>query len=142
VFTAPENRGSTPIFRVYTLAMDRRGRALVLLGCLSLLGLQLSGLHMHVDSHGYAGAPHGTHVHKRGADSHDHEHETDVAVVKLGTIGSKHFLFLIAVGLTLVTIFSVCLRLAPAYAPAPPIGRRPHWRPPQRAPPRPLFATH
>jgi hypothetical protein len=41
----------------------RRRSPVLILASLSLLGMQLSGLHMHVDAHGYSGAPQGTHVH-------------------------------------------------------------------------------
>ena len=118
--------------------MNRMAGLLSLIAILSLLGLQLSGLHMHVDDHGYSGAPHGTHVHEGGTDPHDHEHETDVTIVELGTIASKHFLFLIAVGLSLVTLFSVSRRLEPIHEPIISTWRRVRWRPLLRAPPRPL----
>ena len=118
--------------------MSRLVWPIVTLACLSLLGLQLSGLHMHVDAHGYSGAPHGTHVHEGGTDPHDHEHETDVTIVELGTIASKHLLFLIAVGFSLVILFSVSRRLTPIHEPLIATGRRVRWRPLLRAPPRPL----
>ena len=118
--------------------MNRRAGSLALIAIFSLLGLQLSGLHMHVDDHGYTGAPHGTHVHDGGTDPHDHQHETDVTIVELGTIASKHFLFLIAVAFSLAMLFSVSRRLAPIHEPVISAGRRVRWRPPLRAPPRPL----
>ncbi len=118
--------------------MSRVVWPIVTLACLSLLGLQLSGLHMHVDDHGYSGAPHGTHVHEGGTDPHEHEHETDVTIVELGTIASKHFLFLVAVGFSLVTLFSVSRRLSPIHEPVISTGRRVRWRPLLRAPPLPL----
>jgi hypothetical protein len=118
--------------------MNRMAGLLALIAVLSLLGLQLSGLHMHVDDHGYSGAPHGTHVHEGSTDPHDHEHETDVTIVELGTIASKHFLFLIAVSFSLMTLFSVSRRLAPIHEPPIVAGRRVRWRPLLRAPPRPL----
>ena len=122
--------------------MSRTALPLVLLVCLSLLGAQLSGLHMHVDHDGYSGGPHAAHSHDSGADPHDHEHETDVTAVELGTIGSKHVLFLIAVVLSIVMSFNICRRLTPCHVPAFAPGRRLRWRPPLRAPPSALYPTH
>ena len=118
--------------------MSRAVWPILTLTCLSLLGLQLSGLHMHVDDHGYSGAPHGTHVHESGTDPHEHEHDTDVTIVELGTIASKHLLFLIAGGFSLIILFSVSRRLTPIHEPLIGTGRRVRWRPLLRAPPRPL----
>jgi hypothetical protein len=115
--------------------MNATARLLAAIACSSLLGLQLSGLHMHVDGHGYSGAPHGTHVHDGDADPHDHEHETDVSIVELGATGTKLLVFLIAVGISIALLFNLTARLAPASEPRPATGRRQRWRPPLRAPP-------
>jgi hypothetical protein len=129
--------------------MNRTVAAVVFLVSLSLLGLQLSGLHMHVDDHGYSGAAHGAHVHDaagahtHGAavDPHDHSHDTDVAVFELGAIAAKHLVFLIAASVVLFALVRIALRLVPAVAPRVASRRRQHWRPPLRAPPAvPLFA--
>ena len=133
-----ENHGFGALAGVYTFRMRRTVWPVLTLTCLSLLGLQLSGLHMHVNDHGYSGAPHGTHVHEGGTDPHEHEHETDVTIFELGTITSKHFFFLIAVAFSLVTLFSVSRRLTPIYEPLIATGRRVRWRPLLRAPPHPL----
>jgi len=111
---------------------------LVLLAYLGLVGAQLSGLHMHVDDHGYSGAPHAAHSHAGGNDPHDHEHETDVKAVDLGTIASKHLVFLIAVALAIVMLVDAVRRLAPTHVPMLAAGRRLRWRPPLRGPPAPL----
>jgi hypothetical protein len=111
---------------------------LVLLACLGLVGAQLSGLHMHVDDHGYSGAPHAAHSHAGGDDPHDHEHETDVKAVDFGTIASKHLVFLIAVALAIVMLVDAVRRLAPTHVPMLAAGRRLRWRPPLRGPPAPL----
>ena len=129
--------------------MNRTVAALILLVSLSLLGLQLSGLHMHVDDHGYSGAAHGTHVHDAAGahdhnapvDPHDHSHDTDVAVFELGAIAAKHLVFLIAASVALFALVRVALRLVPAVEPRVASRRRQRWRPPLRAPPAvPLFA--
>jgi hypothetical protein len=95
--------------------MNRTVAAVVFLVSLSLLGLQLSGLHMHVDDHGYSGAAHGAHVHDaagahtHGAavDPHDHSHDTDVAVFELGAIAAKHLVFLIAASVVLFALVRI-----------------------------------
>ena len=61
-----------------------------------------------------------------------------LSIVELGTIASKHLLFLIAVGFSLVTLFSVSRRLTPIHEPPIAAGRRVRWRPLLRAPPHPL----
>jgi hypothetical protein len=119
--------------------MSRVAVPLVLLVCLSLVGAQLSGLHMHVDHDGYSGVPHAAHSHDGGTDPHDHEHETDVTAIDLGTIASKHLFFLITVALSIVMIFNLCQHLTLNPAPAFSYGRRLRWRPPLRAPPIGLY---
>lgn len=106
---------------------------------MGLVGAQLAGLHMHVDDHGYAGAPHASHSHSHshagGHDPHDHEHETDVNAIDLGTIASKHLILMVAAVLSIVLLLSIVRRLAPHYVPLLPPAPRRHWRPPLRAPP-------
>jgi hypothetical protein len=111
-------------------------RSLLALTCLSLFGAQLSGLHMHVDDHGYAGAPHAAHSHHHGGgDRHDHEHETDVTAIDLGTIATKQIFLPAALALAVVMILSLCQRVVPQpLMLAMPCGRV-RWRPPLRAPP-------
>ena len=115
--------------------MKRAALPLVLVVCLSLVGGQVSGLHMHVDKHGYTGSPHATHVHKGGADGHGHEHETDVNAIDLGAVASKPVLLLVAIALVIVMIFNVCQWLAPEPVLVPVPRGRMRWRPPLRAPP-------
>lgn len=122
--------------------MYPRALPLVVAVAVSLLAAQLSGLHMHVDAHGYAGSPHATHVHKSGAGTHDHGKETDVKAIDLGTVGSKHLFFLVAVVLTMTLLSSVVRRLTPIVARRMSPGRRLRWRPPLRAPPAPLYPTN
>ena len=48
--------------------------------CLSLLAVQLGGLHMHVDADGNVGGPRGVHLHTQGLHSHGddaHVHRSD-----------------------------------------------------------------
>jgi hypothetical protein len=44
--------------------MRRLGIFAHVLACVGLLVCQLTGLHMHVNEHGYAGIPVGTHIHR------------------------------------------------------------------------------
>jgi hypothetical protein len=130
----------------------------MLAACVSLIVLQLSGLHMHVDAHGYVGAPEATHVHGQAGGHHqghathldlaDASHETahtgdqnhdgdqDVSIVKFGTAVSKLLLYLIPLGLALLTVLRPAGKIAPATTLPRPIARHERWRPPLRAPPR------
>ena len=122
--------------------MSRWTLPIVVLIGLSLLGAQLSGLHMHVGDHGYSGAPHATHSHAGGSDPHDHEHETDVNVLELGTIASKHLLFLLAIGLSIFLLLEPRQHVVPRHDRALSHGRRVRLRPPLRAPPISALSTH
>ena len=126
--------------------------------CVSLIVLQLSGLHMHVDANGYVGTPEGAHVHGQAGGHHhgdmthpgladashdaahggdqDHSGGKDVSIVKLGTAVSKLLLYLIALGLALLMVLRPADKIAPTTTLPRPIGRHERWRPPLRAPPR------
>ena len=91
--------------------MRRLSTPVMLAACVSLIALQLSGLHMHVDAHGYVGTPESTHLHGQAGGHHHgdtthldladtsheaahggeqgHSGDTDVSIVKLGTAVSK-----------------------------------------------------
>jgi hypothetical protein len=122
---------------------------------LSLVALQLSGLHLHVNADGYAGAPQGTHVHGQGVDTRgtgthlagaddrhehpddqDHEGDKDMSVVELSTGASKLLVFLIWLGLGLFTVLRPADRISPNAAVPRLIVRNIRWRPPLRAPPQ------
>ena len=123
-------------------------------GCVSLLAVQMSGLHMHVNAEGYSGTPQGVHVHdthSHDAPAHehsvpvDHEHtggqghagDQDVSIAKVTPGVPKLPFDLIA----LVFILLLVLRSADKITPRTtsvlrPQSRHEHWRPPLRAPPR------
>jgi hypothetical protein len=121
--------------------------------CLSLVAVQFSGLHMHVDSQGYAGAPEGTHVHGQPGHHHndvtqaddaathshpgddDHAGDKDVWIVKFGTAVSKLLLYLIALGLTLTMVLRPADIIAPRKSVPRPTSHHERWRPPLRTPP-------
>lgn len=124
--------------------------------CVSLLAVQLSGLHIHVNPHGYAGTPQGTHVHSQvthshGDDghadreaSHGHEHggdqnhdgDKDVSVFKLSAGGSKLVILDVGPGLRLLIPLTLGEKISPHLVVPRPVGRHARWRPPLRAPPR------
>ena len=124
--------------------------------CVSLLAVQLSGLHMHVDAHGYAGTPQGTHVHNPSAHSHGdeghldngtihgHEHggdqghdgDKDVSVIELNAGGSKLVMVGVWLGLSVLIPLTPGKKISPHYVVPRPVGRHARWRPPLRAPPR------
>jgi hypothetical protein len=120
--------------------------------CVGLVASQVSGLHMHVGSHGYVGVPEGTHVHgwslASDHDSHraddtddghvgdtDYEGKRDVSVIELGAGASKVLIFFawLAVGLVIPLRLGGSIRI-PLAVPLPKT-RRVRWRPPLRAPP-------
>jgi len=130
----------------------------MLAACVSLVALQLSGLHMHVDAHGYVGTPESTHLHGQAGGHHHgdtahsgiadasheavhggdqgHSGDTDVSIVKLGAAVSKLLLYLIALGLALLMVLRPADEIAPTTTLPRPIGRHERWWPPLRAPPR------
>ena len=107
----------------------------------SFLSVQLSGLHLHVNSDGYGGL-HGTHIHDADHDGHGrghgHEADTDVSLLKFFSGWVK---------LPLVLALFVCVILAVMRLDKlvwAPITHRIlsrgqfRWRPPLRAPPIPI----
>lgn len=140
---------------VYTPAMRPLRPLVILIACASLLGVQLSGVHMHINADGFAGVPEGTHIHGAASapagasadhahdhdgdsDNGDHEGDRDVSV-QLGAGVSKVLvfislaLFVVALLTTLPAKVTVCLD---TYVPR---ARRDRWRPPLRAPPTPAI---
>lgn len=139
----------------YTCRMRRLSYPIMLAAGLSLVALQVSGLHLHVNADGYAGVPQGTHVHGQVVDTHgtdthfagaddrhehtgdqDHEGDKDMSVVELSAGASKLLVFLVWFGLGLFTVLRPADRSAPKNAAVPrPSVRNTRWRPPLRAPP-------
>ncbi|MFV1998698.1 MAG: hypothetical protein ACC641_11915, partial [Acidiferrobacterales bacterium] len=54
---------------------------LIAIICLSLLAMQMSGLHLHVGADNESAALHGSHVHDADPGEHGHSHdaETDIS---------------------------------------------------------------
>ena len=131
--------------------MRNASTLLMLIACLSLIALQTSGLHMHVNSDGFAGTPQGTHVHDAhhhdaATAAHEHEHtggqghtsDSDVSIVNYNTGVSKLPLDLIALALVLMMFLSPAAKIAPVTTVLRPRERYERWRPPNRAPPLPV----
>jgi hypothetical protein len=140
--------------------MRRLTNPLALAACLSLLSMQLSGVHVHADDSGYVGVPeasfthsHGHHVHDnehhggnakvdhghRGdsAPAHDYEHAKDVSVPDLA-LGTFKLPLAIPAPILLFTEFPAIRTLASTDFVFPVLsGRHTRWRPPLRAPPQP-----
>ena len=129
--------------------------------CLSLVAMQISGLHMHVDAHGYAGMPEGTHVHGQPGHHHgdvshthdvivpeghghpggeDHAGDKDISIIKFGTAVSKLLLYLMALGLILFLMVRPADTIALQKSAPRITARHERWWPPLRAPP--LFSCY
>lgn len=139
--------------------MRRMTKPLAIAACLSLLSLQLSGVHVHADDTGYIGVPetsfthiHGHHdhheAHHASVDSTDHaghseashtddyEDARDVSLLDLALGLIKMLLAILALVL-LFAVFPLIRTLASAGVVYPILsGRHTRWRPPLRAPPQ------
>lgn len=101
--------------------------------------MQISGLHLHVNSEGTAGL-HGTHVHDTDPDGHGHGHEddTDLSLLELGNGFGKLMPFIVPF---LFALFAIVLFTQQRWAAVNAfLHPRQHfrWRPPLRAPPIPV----
>ena len=112
---------------------------ILLLACLCLIMMQMSGTHLHVDADGEHAGLHGTHLHETNQHGHDHNAESDVSVLEeLGLTWSK-LLPIILAGVALLFTQHWPRQqtwLLPVQFGKP--RRRSRWRPPLRAPPLPL----
>ena len=123
--------------------------------CVSLLAVQLGGLHMHVDADGHVGGPRGMHLHAQGLHSHgddthvhrpdtpEHEHpgerehagDNDISVAEMrggkSTLADFDLNLHQGLSIDLVRVGQV----RPARFEPRPATRKSRWRPPLRAPP-------
>jgi hypothetical protein len=113
----------------------QRTTVLLLLACAALVGAQLSGVHAHLDAHGFDGDVQSTLEHHHD-DGDDHEGDVDVQVVDLGMGVAKAVCLLLAVTLSLFMLPLARGEAPPEYKSRLPLGRRLRWRPPLRGPPR------
>jgi hypothetical protein len=135
--------------RLYTRTMRRIRKPLAIAACLSLLSLQLGGVHMHADDNGYVGSPSASFTHGHGHHDHDSSHahagvghagdHDDTKDISLLDHALGVFKMPMAI-LALVLLFAIVailgrLRIVEIAYPVL-SGRYTRWRPPLRAPPQ------
>lgn len=135
--------------------MHRLRYPLLVSACVSLLAVQLGGLHMHVDADGNVGSPRGAHLHVQLLHSHgdemhvhhpdmpEHEHpgeqdhagDSEVSVTEMRGGNST----LADVDLNLQQVLLIhqlqVAQVRLAQSEPRPATRKSRWRPPLRAPP-------
>ena len=111
---------------------------LIAIMCLSLLTLQMSGLHLHVSGDSQSGALQGTHLHDADHDGHgqDHDAEIDVSPFEQGVTWFKLIPILVALIFVLLSIRRTSTMVWPQLVEHFPTRHRSRWRPPLRAPPQ------
>jgi hypothetical protein len=128
---------------VYTRFMRRTKFAIGATAWLSLLMLQLTGLHAHANEHGYIGVPEtaNSHTHSHASDHdgdhhrHDYEDARDVSLFEIASGAFKSPLAIPAL-ILLFSFFPRTRTFARANLAYPVLsGRHTRWRPPLRAPP-------
>jgi hypothetical protein len=118
--------------RVYSASMQRTTVLVLLLACAALVGMQLSGAHAHMDSHGFDGTVQSTHDHHH---EDGHNGDIDVEVGDLGISAAKAVFLLFAFSLALFLLPPIRGHVPPRYELRLPLRRRIRWRPPLRGPP-------
>lgn len=109
--------------------------SLAALACICLLGMQVSGLHLHVDASGSDAGLHGTHAHQLDSSGHDHGAEVDVQLLEQLSFSWSKLVPLISQVILLATLLWI---VRPPWSPTIKLGKsrsRLHWRPQLRAPP-------
>jgi hypothetical protein len=114
--------------------MQRTTAALLLIACLALVGTQLSGVHAHLDAHGFDGAVQTSHGHHHD-DGDDHNGDVDVQVVDFGISAAKAVFLLFAIALTVFLLPPSRGHARFEHETPQPTRRRLRWRPPLRGPP-------
>jgi len=111
---------------------------LIAIMCLSLLTLQMSGLHLHAGADSESAVLHGTHVHDADPGGHGHRHdaETDVSSFEQGTGWFRLIPFLVILFFVLLTIVRTSRTVWPPRVECLSTRHRSRWRPPLRAPPQ------
>jgi len=104
---------------------------------ISLVSMQASGIHLHVNAAG-AGGFHGTHVHEADLNDHGHIGDTDVSLFELIRSVNQTFPFIAAFILSLLVVTRYHTHLWAFDTGLLRPRRRSRWRPPLRAPPLPL----
>lgn len=118
---------------MYSCRMKTGFVQLAAIALIAMLGLQISGAHLH--SGDADGGAHAMHVHDAHNDHHDHADDSGVSLLQLILLWSK-------LAATLPAIWAVALLAFWVWLPASADHRQPamatgplRWRPPLRAPP-------
>ncbi len=119
--------------------MSRKSVLVVIYMCLSLLFIQWSGLHFHVNMGDEVNALHTTHVHGIGSHDHhnDHNHESDidVSLFELGTNWFKQIQYAIVLTVALILAVTSVIVVWPPPFQSQFYSRFAYWRPILRGPP-------
>lgn len=109
---------------------------LIAIMCLSLLTMQMSGLHLHVSVDGQSGAHDEAHLHDAKPGGHDHDGEIDVSSFEPGVTWSKLIPFFMALIFALLPVIRTSTAVRPPLVERLSTRHRSRWRPPLRAPPQ------
>jgi hypothetical protein len=146
--SARRKRPAGNIFRICLLSKEHSACSvtrmrpypalLIAIMCLSLLTMQMSGLHLHVSLDTQSGALHGAHLHDAasGEHGHDHDAEIDVSSFESGITWSKLIPILVALIFALLPIIRTSTTVRPPLIERFPTRHRSRWQPPLRAPPQ------
>ena len=100
--------------------------------------MQMSGLHLHIETHGNDAPYHGTHLHQADTSGHDHNADIDVQILdQLSPTWAKMIPLLLICAILLIVLGWSQQLLWVRPAPIGALRRRNRWRPPLRAPPTP-----
>jgi hypothetical protein len=124
----------------YSLAMKFPVKSLVFFACLSLLAMQTSGLHLHIEADKSAANVHGTHLHQaeKQGHGHGHDHTTDIDVSLVEKVRSTWTQLIPLIFACAILLITQGWRRQWLWLPPFKLGklrRHIHWRPPLRAPP-------
>ena len=112
-------------------------RSFILFVSLCLLSMQMSELHLHIDTSGKPARLHGAHLQHDVSSAHSHNAEIDVPLLEqLGATWSKLLPLILFCAILLVVRGWLQQRI---WIPPTQVGtlyRQGYWRPPLRAPPQ------
>lgn len=119
----------------YSLLMRVGTLSIAALVSITMLAMQMTGLHLHASQTSDNASLHGVHVHDVDSDGHDHSADVDVSLSDLGMVWSKIMSGLLVDFSIVLAIVSAIHSLRPPPAPILFQQRRLRWRPLLRAPP-------
>jgi hypothetical protein len=119
----------------YSAVMPKVSFPLAAIACFCLLAMQLSGLHLHIDTVNKDTGLHGTHTHQVISSDHDHNAEVDVELLEQYSSGVSKLIPLISQVILLVTALWIVRQLWSPSITSEKARIRLRWRPPLRAPP-------